>query len=195
MVSLPAFPNGHHPGELSSRTADSSLSVTDSKEWRASSSAPTPSGPTHPHSHYQGQLYCFAQLRAGPALWITVLDEGQGQRFHSPARRLPSCLQQWRGVGSIFSFPFPPTAYEGGGREFLLFSCSQLGAFTLPPTGQLWLLPRQSTGSALLSAAVGEGRGRLSLSHDLRASFPICYRQRGAGEGGGHLSFSHSTIW
>lgn len=77
-------------------------------------------------------------------------------------------------MGSIFSFPFPPTAYEGGRVQGL--------SPTLMPTA--WLTHIPTNRSALAVAQVR-----------CRASSPTYYRRRGAGEGGGHLSFSHSTIW
>lgn len=114
---------------------------------------------------YQGQLHCVERgdrnssldlMPTGPAL-LTIVGGKWGRR--GEGQHHPITSQQVSGRASSPGF---------------LAS----GWLTCAPSTRAssTVLPRQGTGSALLSAAAIEGQGQLTLSFGPRARFPTCNR-------------------
>lgn len=94
------------------------------------------------------------------------------------------------GEESIFPLSAPLHSRQGAGLSLLhSHPCNWLACV---PTfrANYTVLPRQSAEPGLVSAAVGEGQGQFSSSHDPRARSSTCHMGQG---GGGHLLFVHAT--
>lgn len=115
---------------------------------------PTPLGPA---------LLCCSRCWAIP---ITAASEGQGQLSRSHDLGASSPLGH-------------PMADKGEGQ---LSHTHTLGWLTHTPTNGVssTLLPRESTGPTLPSAAASERKSQISHSHYLRAISPACCRQQEA---------------
>lgn len=185
------LPYPHYQGELSN-TDPLTHPMQQAVKGRAGPSAITASEPAHLHPYHQGQLYCNAQAKyrahspewcswegARPALLLSCPS------CWKPAFSLVTSGEGWGGGRTSFPHPCHHMADDEGLGPALLLSHFQGSSliYALSIRVSSNVLPRQSAGLTLQSAASSEGQYQFSHSHDLKASSTTCNQWWGTGRG------------